>query len=288
VESVRQSHYTNYHVLVLDNASPDGSGELLATQIGAEFVQLSTNSGYAGGNNIGIQIALERGADYVLIVNPDVRLPPDALTCYVNILEADHGIGALNGVQVGADGRTIDSKFRTGILQPLGYKAEEFDCNALPVIFESPMLFGAAIMIPARTIRRVGGFDPLYFAYGEEIDLCRRMIFHGLRLVVTSKAPVVHLRTIEETEYSDFLLFLRIRGFYLAELKAPCGSMLLSLRRSLGDLCAAALGRPKPKFPFTHFPLKPKHALKAAAWLLWNFPAVRRHRNNERRGRCYV
>jgi hypothetical protein len=289
IEAVRQLDYANYRLLVLDNASPDGSGDELRKWLSKEeFLQLPTNTGYAGGNNAGMRIALDGGADYLLIVNPDVRLLPDSVACYVETLEQDRTIAALNAIQVGADSNTIDLDFRNGVLRSIGMDAERLDARYFPATMQANTLYGAALMIRASSIRRVGGFDPLYFAYGEEIDLCRRMIFHGMRLVVTSRAPVVHLRTIYKSRLSDFVLFLIIKGYYLSRLKAPNNSMLLTLKEIMSELLPAALGKPGNMFPFTRYPLKAKHAAKTVIWLTWNLLRIRRHREQEKRGRCYV
>jgi GT2 family glycosyltransferase len=273
----------------LDNASPDGSGAILAARVRPdEFVQLPKNTGYAGGNNAGIGIALERGAKYILILNPDVRLEPEALGCYVDILERDHTIGALNSIQVEADGDTIDAGFRMAILHHLGYRQTRLSEQVLPGLLESKILFGAALMLPVRAIQLVGGFDPLYFAYGEEVDLCRRIRFHGLRLVVIPKCPVVHLRTVDTAGMSDFRVYLRVKGYYLSQLKAPRSSMRLALKGIAMELIMALIGKPRSKFPYTHLQVKRKHVVWVALWLLWHLLPAWRHRAKERRGRCYV
>jgi GT2 family glycosyltransferase len=143
-------------------------------------------------------------------------------------------------------------------------------------------------MLPVRTIQLVGGFDPLYFAYGEEVDLCRRIVFHGLRLVVSSKCPVVHLRTGEKAGISDFGVFLRVKGYYLSELKAPDASMRLAFKKIATDLMLALIGKPRSKFPYTHFQVKRKHVARVGLWLLWHLLPAWHHRVKEKLGRCYV
>ena len=69
-------------------------------------------------------------------------------------MEQDHTVGALNSVQVGADGVTIDPKFRMGILGPLDLDAERLGDRDFPEIIEAKTLFGAALMIRARAIQQ--------------------------------------------------------------------------------------------------------------------------------------
>lgn len=287
--TVRVSKYSRFRLLVIDNASPDGSGACLARQFPEEeFLQLPRNTGYAGGNNEGIRIALAAGADVVLILNPDVRLPPESIGHYVSVLRADPSIGALNAIQVGADGKTIDRAFARGVLAPAGFRATTVDETIRPALLETPVLFGAALALPRHAIERVGAFDPLYFAYGEEIDLCRRLKYHGLRLVVTSQWPVLHLRSKYAGGVSDFVLFLKLKGAYLSRLKDPTASFRQALTTGLRELVQAAFGSPPRSYPFTSHAVPRAQVLRTIGWIAVHALTAWRHKRMEKRGRVYV
>lgn len=288
-EHARRSSYENLKILVLDNASPDGSGHSLASELPPQcFVQVGRNLGYAGGNNAGIKLALDSGAEYVLIVNPDVRLPIEAVSDYVSVMSADSTIGALNAIQLDRDGQTIDRSFRDSVLAPMGYVGARMSDNAFRDVFPVGTLFGAALMLAAAALRRVGGFDPLYFAYGEEIDLCRRIRFHGYRLVVTARSPVLHLRTQYTGGVSDFVLFLKLKGYYLGKLKDPCGSFPAALKETVLDFCSALLGRTPDGYPFNTHRVGRYHLLKALGWFAVNAMTAWRHKRLEIRGAAYL
>jgi hypothetical protein len=218
VDTVRRLDYPNVHLLVIDNASPDGSGRALRERFGnTEFLQLATNTGYAGGNNAGMRVALENGAQYIFVINPDIRVSETTVSQCVDLMEGDRTIGAVNPVQLDGGGGKLDEKFRLGIFVRHGF-AEP----AVPIVeergWDTVTLYGAALMLSRQTLGRAGGFDPLFFAYGEEEDLARRIRLKGLRLVVTSAGAVRHLRT-NEAQASDFVLFLR--GDVLAYPQGP-------------------------------------------------------------------
>ena len=80
-------------------------------------------------------------------------------------------------------------------------------------------LFGASLLLSRRGLEAVGGFDPLYFAYGEEEDLCRRLKYFGYNLVVVFRSPVIHLRNYSDDKINLFREFLRLKGRYLYTLK---------------------------------------------------------------------
>jgi GT2 family glycosyltransferase len=81
--SLRSSSYPNLHVVVVDNGSTDGSPEHLAPVLEApwgELVQAGRNLGFTGGANLGLRLALERGASYAFLLNNDATVAPDCIT----------------------------------------------------------------------------------------------------------------------------------------------------------------------------------------------------------------
>jgi GT2 family glycosyltransferase len=276
-------------VLVVDNGSPDGSGEVLARHLAPdEFVQLARNIGYTGGNNAGIRLALERGAHHVLVLNPDVRLGPDTVARYCQILAERPDVGALNSIQVGADGESIDTNFSNGVLKALGYSGRKLRDHQFPPLFEARVLFGAALMLPATTIERVGGFDPLFFAYGEELDLCRRIRLHGLTLAITAESPIIHLRTPRTHPSANRKAFLVLKGHLLYLAKDPAVPFARALRTVFRHLIAALLGRPPGAYPFYGDQFTRLQITRALGWFAAHANDIRVHRRMDRAGRAYL
>lgn len=289
IATVRASRGATVRLLVVDNGSPDGSGPALAGRLGREeFVQLTRNTGYTGGNNAGIRLAMARGASHVLLLNPDVRVKPDTVARYCQVLAARPNVGALNSIQVASDGETIDPKFRGAVLTPLGYPGPRLRDNVFPPLFEARWLFGAALMLPVSTLERVGGFDPLFFAYGEELDLCRRIQLHGLTLAITAEAPIVHLRTPRTHPSADRLAFLVLKGYLLYLAKDPAVPLSHALRTVFSRLVSALLGRPPGSYPFSeHWFTRPQVA-RTIAWFAAHTHKIRAHRRIDRAGRAYL
>lgn len=291
VEALRKVDYPTLRILVLDNASPDGSGAVLRQQLPAnEFVQLPVNTGYAGGNNVGMRMAIQGGAQYVFILNPDARVLPGCVAHFVELCEADHGIGAVNSIEVERDGITIDPLFAGSVMADAGINANRVDDPAIPSTFVAQRLFGAAFFLPVRAIRKVGGFDPLYFAYWEEFDLCRRLQLHGFKLLVTREVPVVHLRTNEHRGVSPFVVFLRLKSTYLERLKDPAVRFPVALRFVARQLFWRHLrqgGRPN-EYPFNLHEIGRATVLKAGWWVLTHLRAIYRHRQAEIQGRAHA
>jgi GT2 family glycosyltransferase len=170
-------------VIVVDNASTDGTAEAVT---GVELIRNDENLGYAGGMNVGIRAALERGADAVLLLNNDVEVEPGAVAA---LAAAAGGAGAVCPVVVFADdpdrvwyagadfdpGRGYQGRHRTTV-----------DGG------ETERICGAAVLIPRETIERIGAFDEALFAYVEDADWSLRARATGLPLRVVPDARVRH------------------------------------------------------------------------------------------------
>lgn len=286
MKTIKNISYPNYKLLIIDNNSLDGSGKKLSQQIPKEeFIQLPKNTGYAGGNNYAIKMAIKSGADYVFIVNPDIRFLPDSITDYINIMEKNPKIGALNPVQIGAfDGGSIDKRFKESVLNFLAEK-KIVDNLGKNLLLEVKTLFGASLLISSHAIKKAGGFDPLYFAYGEEKDLCRRLKYHGFKLAVTFKFPVVHLRTYEDDQRVDlFREYLRFRAGYIYELKNPNRDFYRNLKffyyRIRDDLYSSKLDR--------IFIIKMYFYMKLIIWLSINLLKIKKNINFDKIGFSHI
>lgn len=171
--------YPAWTVLLVDNGSTDGTTEAVAQAFPQVCVlRLDDNQGYAGGTNIGVAQTLADGADYILLLNNDVLVPPDAPGALVAAAEADPRIAAVGPKVYYADepqrlqsaGGTIDWRTMRSRLTGEGeWERGQYDCPR-SVDFVS----GCAMLIRAQAWRTVGEFDPAYFLYYEEVDWCLR------------------------------------------------------------------------------------------------------------------
>jgi GT2 family glycosyltransferase len=94
LQSLAQIDYANAHIVVVDNGSTDGSPAVIRQQFpDVAILEQPRNLGFAAGNNVGLRWALERKADYVLLLNNDTDLAPDFLNLLVAAAERDPTIG---------------------------------------------------------------------------------------------------------------------------------------------------------------------------------------------------
>jgi len=219
LRSVQALDYPHYQVLVVDNASSDGSPEQIRVAfLDVELIVNEVNLGYAGGINVGIKRALEEGADYVLLLNNDTLVDERLLAELLKAGESDPQIGILTpkiyyhgGTRIwfaGADKR----RFPPGIAWPGHGK---LDGPAYSRQREVDYATGCGIMIKAEVLRAVGLFDTTYFMYHEDLDLCERAKRAGYKVVYVPSAKMWHKVSASTGERSA------IKWYYLARYIVP-------------------------------------------------------------------
>lgn len=170
--SLVKTNYSNYRIILLDNASSDGAAEYVqVTYPQVQIIRNRENYGFAKGNNIAMTEAMRAGADYILLLNDDtVILDSDWLRNAVSVADAEPSTA-----MVGFDLTTDLNK------QPPPQR------NVRNV----DRISGCALLLKSNLLQTLGLFDETYFAYGEESDLEVRAMRAGYRLREVN-SPVYH------------------------------------------------------------------------------------------------
>ena len=153
------------------------------------------NTGYAGGNALGMQQALAAGADYVVVVTQDTHLEPDVLAALVDVAEARPAAGAVQPklLRREPDGRVVIHS-RGNALHYLGVGFVGGDGEPDRALDVRPIAYasGAAVLYRAAALRAVGTFDPALFMYHEDSDLGWRLRLAGWDCLLAPAAVVHH------------------------------------------------------------------------------------------------
>lgn|GEM_PF-2418265 len=282
-------------VVLVDNASTDGGPDLVRDAFTAvEVVRSSTNLGFAGANNVGMSRALARGADHVLMLNPDTRTPRGMVRDLVAFLDRWPRYGIVGPLQLvyTEDGRDTDEPNAWSREALWAGEAHIFandgvdkpspagdDDGRAPGTLEHAYVQGAALMCRTAVLRDVGLLDERYHTYYEESDLCRRARWAGWRVALVLDVGVQHYGGgTGSSPYrrrhmlrNKYYFLLTDPGWPLPEAFRLAARWLRSDLRGLGPAAAAtraaAVG----------------DTLAGLGWLLRSLPAIRVRRRAHRR-----
>jgi len=199
------------HVWVVDNASADGTPEMVAEAFpSVRLIASQENLGFAAGNNRALReisnLASQTPA-YVWLLNPDTKVQPGATAALLSALETCPEVGMVGAKLLYPDGSLQHSAFRfPGLMQlvfeffslparlydtPLNgrYPRQLYD-GATPFPVDHPL--GAAMMVRADVLAQVGLMDEEYWMYCEEIDWCWRIRKAGWEILCAPAAQVIH------------------------------------------------------------------------------------------------
>jgi GT2 family glycosyltransferase len=197
-----------HEIIVIDNHSSDGSADMAAREFpSVRIITSVTNEGFSAGCNRGISAS---SGEFVLILNPDTVVQPDALAKALHFMKSHTDAGAAGARMTDGNGRflpeskrgfpsPLTSLFRftgMGRLFPrsaffngyyLGSKPAEVTCRA-------DILTGAFMMIRREALEKTGLFDTRYFMYGEDIDMSWRIRKAGYNNYYLSDVQIIHYK----------------------------------------------------------------------------------------------
>lgn len=193
--SLQTQIYKNIEIIVVDNASNDGTTEYVEKEFSnIKLIKNKKNLGYAGGINVGLKVA--RG-DFIAILNPDVEIHPEWIIKLLNIAEKfpENGIYASKILNY-YKRRLIENVGCNYTLYgtPIIRGAGENDNGQYDYICEIFFASGCAMFINRKVIEEVGYFDDKIFLYGEEDDFCWRARLVGFKVLFVPDAIVYHVR----------------------------------------------------------------------------------------------
>lgn len=218
-----------YEIIVVDNASVDGSIELIKNEFkDVLLIENKNNLGFSKANNIGIK---KSNGKYVLLLNSDTVVLDKTIKICFDYMEENIDIGALGCKVVLNDGR-LDHACKRGFPTPsasLYYmlklnkffpKSKKFGQYTMSYVGEDEIsevdsLMGAFMMVRKDVIDKIGLLDEDFFMYGEDIDWCFRIKEAGYKVVYFPKAKIIHYKGASSRKKKYKTLYEFHRAMYL-------------------------------------------------------------------------
>lgn len=202
-----------YSIIVVDNASTDGTVDFITTDYpSVTLVPQSKNLGFGQANNLGISLALKRGADYVFLLNQDAYLEQGCIKTLIKAQQENAQYGILSPIHLNGKGNRLDGGFSNyvGFKNNRDFYSDFVLKNTLKEIYEVPFVNAAGWLLSREILEKVGGFDPIFFHYGEDDNYCQRARFHKFKIGVVPITFLRHDREDRKVEVNSIDTFLKL------------------------------------------------------------------------------
>ena len=190
-------------VLAVDNASKDETVGYLKEHFPAVRVFANdSNLGFGQANNAGMKYALEHGADYVFLLNQDAWVEHSTIEALVNTHRNHPEYGIVSCLHLNPEKNRIwqlnclcnEQITDSSLVNDLYF-------GTLKDIYDTQYVNAAAWLLPRKTMEIVGGFDPIFFHYGEDDNYIHRVLFHRMKIGIRPQERIVHDMRVERPLY---------------------------------------------------------------------------------------
>jgi GT2 family glycosyltransferase len=185
-------------IIVIDNGSTDGTKTFIKQNYkNVNLIELGVNLGFGQANNIGLKIAIENNCDYAFLLNQDAWVEEDTLLKLVISFETKPQLGILSPMHFNGTGNALDLYFSDYLQQSdsINYlETKVLNSPQSKIIIKSKFVNAAAWLISSACIKKIGGFDPIFFHYGEDRNYTHRVLYYGFEIGILTNTKIYHDR----------------------------------------------------------------------------------------------
>jgi GT2 family glycosyltransferase len=213
--------------IVIDNMSTDGTVDCIKTNF-TEVILLeqTTNLGFGKANNLGISYALKHHADYVFLLNQDAFVEENTIEKLIKTAQNNPEYGIISPIHLNGEGTKLEWYFASYMTMD---KSPDFYSDYVlnketKEIYETQFVNAAAWLLPRNILNEIGGFDPMFWHYGEDNNYCQRIHFHKFKIGVSPSSFIRHdgkIRTWPE----DYIFSTQYFNDYVKELQISYGNI---------------------------------------------------------------
>ncbi len=245
INSLKAITYSNYTIVLVDNGSTDGSQTLLRERFpDIDLIQNGQNLGYAGGNNVGMRHALDKGADYIVLLNNDTIVDKNFVTALVTAAEADKTAGMLCSKIYFHDRPDILWYAGASFYPWLGWGRHRGynvrDVGQFDGVEETERPTGCSLIVRRRLCEQIGLLGEKYFCYCEDLDWGMRAQNAGYKIMYVPASRVWH-KVSRSTggSRSGLSLYYYVRNMFLClDTNKPLPFLLRHVRYGLVFIAA--------------------------------------------------
>lgn len=221
LESLTHIEYHDYKIIVVDNGSTDNSLETLRNLENDSLIVLNAgrNTGFSGGNNVGIKYAMEHNASHVLLLNNDTIVETDFLLPLVETTKRRNNQAVVTPkILYEFDKKTI--WYAGGTFDKLTSRTSSFgihekDSERFDKEKDVSFISGCCMLLPVSVINSVGLMEEDYFLYCEDTDYCCRIQKHGIKLVYQPTSRIYHKVSASTSKLNETMSYYIVRNKFI-------------------------------------------------------------------------
>lgn len=244
--------------VVIDNHSTDQTVNFIETHYpSVTLLKQNENLGFGKANNLGISYALKMGAESVFLLNQDAYLTEGTIQRLMKVHIDNPEYGILSPIHLNGSGKKLDLNFSKYLNQSNDnqfYSDYVLNKN-LASVYDVAFINAAGWFISKKCLLTVGGFDPIFFHYGEDDNYCQRVLYHGLKIGVV---PDTFIRHDRDDRNAETITFFKRNHF--TELEKQLKNNYADINESNLYKLESELQRRKPAMYKSYLKLKFKSA----------------------------
>ena len=227
ISSVMNSSYL-LEIIAIDNNSDDDTVSILKQFPQVHLIESQENLGFGKANNLGIDLALQKKADYVFLLNQDTWIFENTISNLILAAENNTSFGIISPMHFSGDGVNLDESFKTYYNR----KIQKLENQNVSIV---PFVNAAAWLVSKSCLVKVGKFELLFPHYGEDRNYCDRVLYHKFKIAIVENSKICHDRRIirnfkKDTIQSKYSLLSKVLNInyslfksYLDALKSVFG-----------------------------------------------------------------
>jgi GT2 family glycosyltransferase len=182
-------------IIVIDNNSSDQTVSCIKSKFPDVILfEQMDNIGFGKANNIGMTYALKQNADFVFLLNQDAFVNKNSIENLVRVAQKKPEYGVLSPIQLDCSGKLLEAYFFKFMAEDSSrsFYSDFVLGNQLKEIYDINFIQAAAWLMPKKTLLEIGGFDPVFFHYGEDDNYCHRLLYHNFKIGVVANTFIRH------------------------------------------------------------------------------------------------
>jgi GT2 family glycosyltransferase len=215
-------------IFIVDNCSNDNTIQIIEEKYSDSVLLYKSeiNLGFGKGNNLGLKHALINNYDYVFLLNQDAFLEKETLKRMIKVSESNNEYGVLSPIHLNDKGNKLEMYFSdfVGYQNNPHFYSDFLIKNVVQDVYDFQFISAAAWLLPIETLRKIGGFDPIFWHYGEDDNYCQRVLYHNLKIGVVTNTFIKH-DTIKRQYNEDYRYTKRYFQDFEKDLQVKYGNV---------------------------------------------------------------